>query len=100
MTLNYLHFLFANFILSKFSFSKSKDTLEEIRDYQKIKGDRKMFHKRAIKLHLRNKQLAKENNQLKNRLKMIHQICIEYKQKKDLNIILEILEYNSRSENN
>ena len=65
-----------------FSFSKSKDTLEEIRDYQKIKGDRKMFHKRAIKLHLRNKQLAKENNQLKNRLKMIHQICIEYKQQK------------------
>ena len=53
-----------------FSFSKSL----EVADYENIKTERKMFHKRAIKLHLRNKKLARENFVLKEKNKSIKNI--------------------------
>ena len=66
-----MHFLFLIFVLPKiFSFSKSL----EVADYENIKAERKMFHKRAIKLHLRNKKLARENFVLKEKIKSINNI--------------------------
>ena len=64
------------------------DALGNISDYDKIKEERRMFHKRAVKLHLKNKKLAKEKKKL---TKMIQQI--NYLMKKQLKIQKLVVNY-------